>query len=106
MCSDKKVDFNFFNCCPLRKKELPTEECSLGKPEMDPKFKNRVLKEPQECLWWLNSKDHNYCFWNYLALESKPDGSMSELNQSKLAILLGCSISKVHVMLQEGMIIL
>tara|TARA_R110000868_G_C10973188_1_gene771563 strand:+ start:93562 stop:93999 length:438 start_codon:yes stop_codon:yes gene_type:complete len=90
---------NFWNCCPLQLKLMPTEHCEEGKPTFE---KNKVIVEPN-CAWWLNSTKDNYCFWKYIKRVSSADGSMLELSQSELARLLGWSNTKTHFILKEAM---
>lgn len=63
---------------------------------------NRIIKSPQ-CPWWINSPEHNYCFWSFIHDKSEADGSMKELVQSDLAKLFGWSSAKTHLMLKEAM---
>ncbi len=59
-------------------------------------------RDDTKCPWWLNSKDHGYCFWKYLAEKSSPDGVMKELVQSELAELFGYSNTKTHFVLKQA----
>lgn len=54
------------------------------------------------CEWWINSKEHGYCFWKFLREKSSPDGVMEELVQSELAQLFGYSNTKTHFVLKEA----
>lgn len=90
----------YWNTVGLNKEYFPTEP----RPESIPTFNKhgRVLQEPQD-EWWINSKEHNFCFWSYLREKSQPDGTMEPLLQSEIADLFGCSSTKVHFMLKEAM---
>lgn len=99
--SEKRVDKenNFWNCCPLKKEYLPDEECPEGVPERSKD--NRIIKEAR-CPWWINSPEHNYCFWKFVRDKSDADGSMKELVQSDLAKLFGWSSAKTYTMVKEA----
>lgn len=79
---------------------MPSEPCDLGTPVKSKDSK--ILKCP-ECPWWVNSIDHNYCFWAYIKDKSEPDGSMKELVQSDLSKLFGWSSIKTHENLKEAL---
>jgi hypothetical protein len=91
---------NYWNTSGKNTEYFPTE------PRMDsiPVFnkQGRVLQEPKD-EWWINSKEHNYCFWSFIRSRSQPDGTMEPLLQSEIAELFGCSSTKVHFMLKEAM---
>lgn len=91
---------NYWNTVGKNKEFFPSEP----RPDSIPTFnkQGRVLQEPQD-EWWINSKEHNYCFWSYLRDNSQPDGTMEPLLQSEIAELFGCSSTKVHFMLKEAM---
>lgn len=91
---------HFWNSCPRKLDYIPKEPCSQGKPT--PLQNGRITSDP-ECEWWINSEKHGYCFWRYIRDKSKPDGSMKELLQSDLAVLFGCSSTKIHFILKEAM---
>lgn len=95
---DKKS--NFWNTCPRKLDYLPEEHCPAGIPE---KSKDKRIIKPPTCAWWVNSPDHNYCFWKYVRDKSSPDGSMKELVQSDLAKLFGWSSAKTQTMMKEAM---
>ena len=94
------VSRNFWNSCPRNLEALPTEECHLGKPEKNKKGK--IVKEP-DCEWWIDSAEHNYCFWNYVQANSAPDGRMDPMMQNDIAKMLGCSSTKIHFILKEAL---
>lgn len=89
---------NFWNTCPKKLDYLPNEECDLGKASAEMKSD----AEPP-CEWWVNSKEHHYCFWRYIQDVSLPDGRMDPLLQNEIAQLLGCSSTKIHFILKEGL---
>lgn len=91
---------NFWKVCPRMLEYLPKEHCMKGKPNISDKSA-RVQDEP-ECVWWINSPDHNYCFWKYVNDKSNVDGVMPELVQSDLAHLFGWSNTKTHFVLKEA----
>ena len=91
---------NFWRVCPRMLEFLPDSHCSKGKPIITGKSK-RVQEEPS-CQWWINSPDHNYCFWKYIHDKSSVDGVMNELVQSELANLFGWSNTKTHFILKEA----
>ena len=95
-----KESNNFWRTCPRVLKFLPESPCAKGRPIVSSKSK-RVHDEPT-CLWWINSKDYNYCFWKYVHSKSSPDGVMPELVQSELAQLFGWSNTKTHFVLKEA----
>jgi hypothetical protein len=68
--------------------------------------KNKVScgQNETECIWWINSADHNFCFWRYLKDKSDSEGMMKELVQSELAALFGWSNTKTHFMLKQAII--
>lgn len=65
--------------------------------------KGKIAEEPR-CAWWVNSPEHNFCFWRYVKDKSDTDGMMKELVQSELAALFGWSNTKTHFMLKQAMI--
>lgn len=85
---------NFWQCCPLGREYLPEAACAEGQPEN----KN---EEPR-CQWWINSEEHQFCFWRYIKDKSDADGVMKELVQSELAALFGWSNTKTHFMLKQA----
>jgi hypothetical protein len=91
---------NYWNTSGKSKEFFPTEP----HPDSIPTFNKhgRVVEEPKN-EWWINSKDHHFCFWTYLREKSQPDGTMEPLLQSEIAKLMGCSITKLHFMLKEAM---
>lgn len=91
---------NFWRCCPLNKEYLPESSCPEGKPQM---IKNKLQEEPN-CSWWINSSEHNFCFWRYVKDKSDSDGMMKELVQAELAALFGWSNTKTHFMLKQAMV--
>lgn len=97
---DLKSANNFWRCCPISKEYLPETTCPEGSPNI---VKGKIADEPR-CQWWLNSADHNYCFWRYLKDKSDADGMMRELVQSELAELFGWSNTKTHFMLKQAMV--
>lgn len=90
---------NFWRCCPISKEYLPETACPEGQPS---EVNGKVQDEPR-CAWWINSADHNYCFWRYIRDKSDADGVMKELVQSELAALFGWSNTKTHFMLKQSM---
>lgn len=95
---DLKEVNNFWRCCPISKEYLPETTCPEGSPVIS---KGRVQEEPK-CAWWINSAEHNYCFWRYLKDKSDSDGVMKELVQTELAALFGWSNTKMHFMLKQA----
>lgn len=95
--SDKS---NFWKCCPLAKDYLPESACPAGEPTVNEK--NGKIQDEPSCVWWINSKDHNYCFWRYIKDKSDENGMMKELVQSELADLFGWSNTKTHFMLKQA----
>lgn len=89
---------NFWNTCPRKLDSLPDEPCGLGYESS----KMRGNMTPS-CPWWVNSKEHNYCFWRWLKDKSTPDGKMDPLLQNEIAKLFGCSSTKVHFILKEAL---
>lgn len=91
---------NYWNTAGTGKEYFPTEP----RPNSIPTFNKagRVTAEPED-EWWINSKEHQFCFWEYVRKNSQPDGSMEPLLQSEIAELFGCSSTKVHFMLKEAM---
>lgn len=71
---------------------------------LDNKTDNQKEKAEDLCPWWVNSPEHGNCLWLYIKDKSGPDGSMSELVQSEIAALLGCSNTKTHFMLKQAMV--
>lgn len=90
---------SFWNSCPRNLEQLPQEPCHMGKPERN--SKGRIVKEP-ECPWWIDSVEHNYCFWAYVRANSTPDGKMDPMMQNEIAKMLGCSSTKIHFILKEA----
>lgn len=91
---------NFWRVCPRMLEYLPETHCNKGKPIITGKSK-RVQEDP-ECKWWINSPEHNFCFWRYVNDKSSVDGVMNELVQSELANLFGWSNTKTHFILKEA----
>jgi hypothetical protein len=90
---------NFWRCCPISKEYLPEAACPQGQPGALGKSQD----EPP-CPWWINSAEHQYCFWRYVQAKSDEDGVMKELVQSELAALFGWSNTKTHFMLKQAML--
>lgn len=91
---------NYWNTVGQNKEFFPTQP----RPESIPTLnkQGRVIEEPED-EWWINSKEHNYCFWSFVRDHSQPDGTMEPLLQSDIAKLFGCSSTKVHFMIKEAM---
>lgn len=89
---------NFWRCCPLAREYLPEGPCPEGQPSS-----NKSQEEPK-CAWWINSAEHNFCFWKYVKDKSDSDGVMKALVQSELAALFGWSNTKTHFMLKTAMV--
>ncbi len=98
--SETKEVNNFWNTCPRKLEYMPTEHCEMGCPEKSKD--NRVIRSPK-CEWWINSPEHNYCFWKFIHDKSDTDGNMERLVQSDLAKLFGWSNAKTHATLKEAM---
>jgi len=88
---------NFWNTCPLKLDALPEEECELGQQSARARSDAKV-----PCEWSINSKEHNYCFWKWLRANSHKDGTMRPMMQSEIADQMGCSSTKVHFILKDG----
>lgn len=97
--AELKAASNFWRCCPLAKEYLPEAACPEGQPDLT---QGKIHEEPK-CPWWINSAEHQYCFWRYLRDKSDSDGVMKELVQSELAALFGWSNTKTHFMLKQAM---
>ena len=93
MSRNDKTD-NFWNTCPRKLKYRPISHCEEGKKS--------VKLETPSCDWWINSPEHNYCFWSYITDNSRPDGSMKEHTQSELSKLLKIPESKLHILCKEA----
>ena len=91
---------NFWKVCPRKLDYLPESPCAKGCPVIV--GKSRRVQEDPECPWWINSKEHNFCFWRYIHDQSSVDGVMNELVQSELAHLFGWSNTKTHFILKEA----
>ena len=91
----------FWSTCPRQLEYLPEQECSEGKPQTAKKS-SRVATEGA-CAWWINSAEHNYCFWKYIHDKSTPEGAMPELVQTDLAKLFGWSNTKTHFAIKEAL---
>lgn len=91
---------NYWNTSGKNKEFFPTEPTPDSLPTLNKH--GRVLAEPKN-EWWVNSKDHHYCFWTYLRDKSQLDGTMEPLLQSEIARLMGCSVTKLHFLLKEAM---
>lgn len=91
---------NFWNTAGLSKEFFPTEPRPDSIPILNKQ--GRVIQEPID-EWWINSKDHHFCFWTFIQANSQQDGTMEPLLQSEIAELFGCSSTKVHFMLKEAM---
>lgn len=91
---------NYWNTSGLGKDYLPEQTPPENVPELSED--GRILKEPKN-EWWINSKDHHFCFWKYVESMSNMDGTMEPLLQADIAKLFGCSSTKVHFMLKEAL---
>lgn len=91
---------NYWNTSGKNAEFFPTEPRADSIPVLNKH--GRVIQEPAD-KWWINSKEHNYCFWSYIRSQSQPDGTMEPLLQSEIAKLFGCSSTKVHFMLRQAM---
>ena len=69
---------------------------------MNTNTKDNVNSE--NCSWWINSPEHNNCFWKYIKSNSDWEGKMSELSQAELAELFGWSSTKMYFAIKEAMI--
>lgn len=74
---------NFWNSCIEKYDYLPESPCKAGTPDSN---------YQTSCEWWINSKEHNYCFWKYVKNNSREDGSLPPLKRKELAELLGISL--------------
>lgn len=79
--------------CPVHQK---SDACLSKKP-----FKK--TENDSKCIWWINSKKHDYCFWTYINSVSDENGVMPELIQSQLAELFGWSNTKTYFILKQAM---
>lgn len=91
---------NYWNTAGKNREYFP----DFPRPESIPTLnkQGRVVTEPAD-EWWINSKEHQFCFWTYVREMSQIDGTMEPLLQSEIAKLFGCSSTKVHFMLKEAM---
>lgn len=55
-----------------------------------------------DCPCYINSPEHNNCFWEYVRAKSSVDGSMPEHVQSEIAQLFNWSNTKTHFMLKQA----
>lgn len=81
---------NFWNSCPLILNHFPTKDCTLGKKSSE------NSETSPECAWFLNSAEHNYCFWKYIRSKSDSEGVMELLSQNEIANLLKIRPSKIN----------
>lgn len=91
---------NYWNTSGKGKEFFPTEPRPDSIPVMSKS--GRIIQDPKD-EWWINSAEHNYCFWSFLKSRSQPDGTMEPLLQSEIADLFGCSSTKIHFMLKEAL---
>lgn len=90
----------FWNTCHLKAELLPKTACLEGKPIIGKP--DGMLKAPN-CAWWINSAEHQYCFWKLVRERSNKDGEMPELMQYDIAKLFGWSNAKSHLIFKEAM---
>ncbi len=88
---------NFWNSCPLKLDLMPDSPCALGRESSQLKSNT-----PPSCEWWINSEEHNFCFWRWVQDISLPDGRMDPLLQNEIAKLMNCSSTKIHFILKEA----
>lgn len=79
---------NFWNTCPRNLDFLPEEPCDMGKC--------------QECPWFIESKEYNYCFWKYVNAESNKLGDLPKISRANMATLLGITVPKIQQILKNG----
>lgn len=91
---------NYWNTVGIGKEFFPTEPRLDSIPIINKQ--GRVVQEPKD-EWWINSKEHHYCFWSWIRANSEPDGTFEPQLQSDIARLFGCSSTKVHFMIKEAM---
>lgn len=73
----KKVKYsNFWDCCPLKRENLPNSECDEGK--------YNGIGSQCRCAWGINAPEHFNCFWRYVQTRSLPDGSMEPATQGEI----------------------
>lgn len=87
-------------CCPTDGPHSSETPCPNGKPQFD--AEGKVLEDLAGSSWWINSVDHQHCFWRYVRDKSDVNGVMKELVQSELATLFGWSNTKTHFMLKQA----
>lgn len=90
---------NYWNTCGKDRDSIPAEPCKDSIPQKDER--GRITREPDN-EWWIDSKEDNYCFWQWLARNSSPDGRMEPLQQNEIAKLFGCSPTKIHFIIKEA----
>ena len=92
--SKKDEPDNFWNTCPRKLTSTPASICEEGKKSS--------LSEHQSCEWWIDSFDHNFCFWTYIKDHSRPGGSMKEHAQSEVSRLLKIPENRLHIICKEA----
>jgi hypothetical protein len=78
---EKKRNFN--NICIRGLKIPPPTPCALGRQRAESELHNKNKESHSGCPWFVNSEEHNYCFWS-LAQEMDgqqlPDKEIAKLN--------------------------
>jgi len=93
----KESTNNFWNTCSRKLEYLPETPCKIAEESIS------SPRNSQKCEWWINSEDHNFCFWKFIWDRSKNSGNMEPLLQSEIAKLFDCSSTKVHFILRDAL---
>ena len=76
-----KKDNRFKNICPRKLDSPPSEPCQLALESINFLQTNNNSDSCSGCPWYINSAEHNYCFWKYAKTldESVPDKEICQL---------------------------
>ena len=99
----------FCELCPAKENKPPDDPCPLAlerihamQAEAGNRSKGANLEVTAGCPWYVNSAEHNYCFWNLaneLAGSPIPDREICQLlgiTQSQLNETFACSIKSLQ----------
>jgi hypothetical protein len=90
---------NFKSECPRALICLPKYPCELGKPKFN--NKGNLMNKEKLCPWYINSPEHNYCYWKYMNDTSDDKGQTPSLCYREIGNLLGVSSSTVGITVRK-----
>jgi len=94
--------------CPKGLKFLPCNVCKYGQKKSNKMKNGRYNVETichDECVWYVNNKQYNYCFWKYLH-DNKDNISFTDYRPwhtlEEIALLWNTSTNNIRLRLIEA----